>query len=149
MMMRRIFSILFIVFFSLTLKAQEEQVIDRIVAVVGQNIILQSDIEAQYLQYRLQGGFKGSASSIRCEILEDLMFQKLMLNQAEMDSITVTDEQVNSDVDRMISYFVSQVGSQENLAVRNSSSESVLLPLSPFLLQYHISAEDRSEIHPS
>ncbi|MBQ4547730.1 MAG: peptidylprolyl isomerase [Bacteroidales bacterium] len=115
MMMRRIFSILFIVFFSLTLKAQEEQVIDRIVAVVGQNIILQSDIEAQYLQYRLQGGFKGSASSIRCEILEDLMFQKLMLNQAEMDSITVTDEQVNSDVDRMISYFVSQVGSQENL----------------------------------
>lgn len=115
MMMRRIISILFIVFFSLTVKAQEEQVIDRIVAVVGQNIILQSDIEAQYLQYRLQGGIKGSASSIRCEILEDLMFQKLMLNQAEMDSITVTDEQVNSDVDRMISYFVSQVGSQENL----------------------------------
>ena len=72
--------------------AQEAQIIDRVVAVVGQNIILQSDIEAQYLQFRLQGGIKGSASSIRCEILEDLMFQKLMLNQAEMDSITVTDE---------------------------------------------------------
>ena len=113
--MRCFFSLIFVAFFSLTLKAQEMQTIDRIVAVVGQNIILQSDIEAQYLQYRLQGGIKGSASTIRCEILEDLMFQKLMLNQAEMDSITVTDEQVNSDVDRMISYFVSQVGSQENL----------------------------------
>ena len=79
--------------FLVPLKAQESQVIDRIVAVVGQNIILQSDIENQYLQYRLQGGIKGSASTIRCDILEDLMFQKLMLNQAEMDSITVTDEE--------------------------------------------------------
>ena len=86
------FSLIFLVFFSVSLKAQEMQTIDRIVAIVGQNIILQSDIEAQYLQYRLQGGIKGSANTIRCEILEDLMFQKLMLNQAEMDSITVTDE---------------------------------------------------------
>ncbi len=108
-------SIIFVIFFSSSLRAQDMQTIDRIVAVVGQNIILQSDIEAQYLQYRLQGGIKGSANTIRCEILEDLMFQKLMLNQAEMDSITVTDEQVNSEVDRLISYFISQVGSQENL----------------------------------
>lgn len=101
--------------FVLPCKSQEPQVIDRIVAVVGQNIILQSDIEAQYLQYRLQGGIKGSASSIRCQILEDIMFQKLMLNQAEMDSITVTDEQVNAEVDQWISYIISQLGSQENL----------------------------------
>ena len=108
-------TVLFFVIFMGQVKAQDSQVIDRVVAVVGQNIILQSDIEAQYHQYRLQGGIKGSANSIRCEILEDLMFQKLMLNQAEMDSITVTDEQVNADVDRWISYFISQVGSQENL----------------------------------
>ena len=101
--------------FAIISKAQEPQVIDRVVAVVGQNIILQSDIEAQYIQMRLQGGIKGSASSIRCEILEDLMFQKLMLNQAEMDSITVTEEQVKSEVDRLVSYFISQLGSQENL----------------------------------
>ena len=109
------FTVLFFVLFVSQSRAQEAQVIDRIVAVVGQNIVLQSDIEAQYLQYRLQGGIKGSANTIRCEILEDLMFQKLMLNQAEMDSITVTDEQVNADVDRWIRYFVSQLGSQENL----------------------------------
>lgn len=111
----RLLSVLFFVLFSFSVKAQEPQVIDRVVAVVGQNIILQSDIEAQYFQYRLQGGIKGSASSIRCEILEDLMFQKLMLNQAEMDSITVTDEQVDSEVDYMVRYFISQLGSQENL----------------------------------
>lgn len=114
-MMKRFFLILSFVLFAIQSRAQEPQVIDRVVAVVGQNIILQSDIEAQYIQMRLQGGIKGSATSIRCEILEDLLFRKLMLNQAEMDSITVTDEQVKSEVDRLISYFVSQLGSQENL----------------------------------
>ena len=109
-----LFAILFFVIV-MPSKAQEAQVIDRVVAVVGQNIILQSDVESRYMEYRLQGGIMGSASSIRSEILEDLMFQKLMLNQAEMDSITVTDEQVNIDVDRWISYLVSQLGSQENL----------------------------------
>lgn len=54
--------------------AQQSQVIDKVVAVVGSNIILQSDIEEQYMQYRMQGGVKGSASSIRCEILEDQLF---------------------------------------------------------------------------
>ena len=111
------FTVLFFVLFIGQSKAQDAQIIDRVVAVVGQNIILQSDIEAQYHQYRLQGGIKGSANTIRCEILEDLMFQKLMLNQAEMDSITVTDEQVNADVDRWISYFISQVGSQDRKSV--------------------------------
>ena len=95
--------------------AQQPQVIDRVVAVVGNNIILQSDIEDQYMQYRLQGGFKGSASSIRCEILEDQMFQKLMLNQAELDSINVTDEQIDSDVERYVRYYISQLGSIEKL----------------------------------
>ena len=114
--MKRFFLIVIFALFIAPLKAQQEpQVIDRVVAVVGQNVILQSDIEAQYIQMRLQGGIKGSASSIRCEILEDLMFRKLMLNQAEMDSITVTDEQVNSEVDRLVRYFISQLGSQENL----------------------------------
>ena len=77
----------------------QNQVIDRIVAVVGKNIIMQSDIEEQYMQFRLQGGIKGSASSIRCEILEDQLFRKLMLNQAELDSITVTDEQVEAEME--------------------------------------------------
>ena len=95
--------------------AQQAQVIDKVVAVVGKNIILQSDIEEQYTQYRLQGGIKGSATSIRCEILEDLLFRKLMLNQAELDSITVTDEQVESEMDYRVRYFVSQLGSEEKL----------------------------------
>ena len=78
------------------------------------------------MQLRLQGGIQGSASSIRCEILEDLMFRKLMLNQAEMDSITVTDEQVNAEVDRLVRYFISQLGSQENLEKYYKKSMSAI-----------------------
>lgn len=116
MKLRRVFALVaFITLYVSTAYAQQSQVIDRIVAVVGNNIIMQSDIEEQYMQYRLQGGVKGSASSIRCEILEDMLFRKLMLNQAELDSITVTDEQIDSEVERYIRYYISQLGSQEKL----------------------------------
>ena len=78
MKMKRVFAIIAIVIACNTsVYSQQSQVIDKVVAVVGSNIILQSDIEEQYMQYRLQGGMKGSASSIRCEILEDLLFRKL------------------------------------------------------------------------
>ena len=116
MKLNRIFAIIaFVIICNTNSYAQQPQVIDKVVAVVGSNIILQSDIEEQYLQYRLQGGVKGSASSIRCEILEDLLFRKLMLNQAELDSITVTDEQIDSEVERYVRYYISQLGSIEKL----------------------------------
>lgn len=99
---------------SVVAQHRQPQVVDKIVAVVGQNIILQSDIENQYIQYQLNG-MTGSAHAIRCQILEELLLQKLMLNQAEMDSITVTDDQVEADMNNKIRYFVSRVGSQEKL----------------------------------
>ena len=116
MKLRRIFALfVFVTICASTICAQQSQVIDKIVAVVGKNIIMQSDIEEQYMQYRLQGGMKGSASSIRCEILEDQLFRKLMLNQAELDSIEVTDDQVEQEMEYRIRYYVNQLGSQEKL----------------------------------
>jgi peptidyl-prolyl cis-trans isomerase SurA len=96
-------------------QAQEPMVIDQVVAVVGRNIILQSDVENQYIQYRLQRGISGTADEIRCQILEDLLFQKLMLNQAEVDSVTVTSVQVEMEMERRLRYFISELGSQEKL----------------------------------
>ena len=93
---------------------RQPQVVDKVVAVVGQNIILQSEIENQYMQYRLNG-LSGSGQAIRCQILEDLLLQKLMLNQAEMDSITVTDDQVEAEMNERMRYFIARMGSQEKL----------------------------------
>mgnify|MGYP002622884974 CR=1 FL=1 len=96
-------------------QSRQPQVIDKVVAVVGKNIILQSDIENQYLQYRLQGGLEGTAQSMRCDIMREMLFQKLVLNQAEMDSVTVSDDQVEAELNRRIQYFVSRMGSQEKV----------------------------------
>ena len=114
--MKRNLIIAALTFLTLSVMAQnrQPQVVDKVVAVVGQNIILQSEIENQYMQYRLNG-LSGSAQAIRCQILEDLLLQKLMLNQAEMDSITVTDDQVEAEMNERMRYFIARMGSQEKL----------------------------------
>ncbi len=97
--------------------AQESkvQVVDKVVAVVGKNIILLSDVESQYAQYRMQGDIEGSSTAMHCAILEELMFQKLLLNQAEMDSLNVTDNEVEMEMNRRISDLLGHYGSQEKL----------------------------------
>lgn len=92
----------------------QEQIIDEVVAVVGANFILQSDIETQYVQHRLQGAIK-DAKATRCAILEELLFQKLLLNQAELDSIEVSDDEIEQTMDARFRYYIQQFGSQEKL----------------------------------
>lgn len=94
---------------------KQSQVVDKIVAVVGKNVILQSDIEKQYMEYRLRGGAEGSYQSLHCEILESLLFQKLMLNQAEMDSLTIEDDVVDAEMTRRIGGYMAGFGSQEKM----------------------------------
>ncbi len=96
-------------------KFEEEQILDQVVAVVGKNIILKSDIETQYLQYRMQGFIEGNSNTIKCDILKDLVFQNLLLNQADVDSIVVGESQVEQELDRRFRYFISQFGSKEKL----------------------------------
>lgn len=91
------------------------QVVDRIVAVVGKSMILQSEIEQQYLDYRRQAGIEGSATSVRCEIMERMLYQKLLVNQAMLDSVEVTDSEVEQELERRIQYFIMQLGSKEKL----------------------------------
>ena len=115
--MKRNWIIITLMLLALPMMAQnrEPQVIDKVVAVVGKNIILQSDIENQYIQYRMQGMTEGTGQEVRGRILEDLLLQKLMLNQAEMDSITVTDDDVERQMDQKLHYFISRFGSQEKM----------------------------------
>ncbi len=94
---------------------KKKKEIDGVAAIVGRNIVLVSDIENQYLNYRLQSGFSGSASEMKCRILEDMLFQNLLVAQAEVDSIEVDNSQVNSELDRRIAMFINQFGSQEKL----------------------------------
>ena len=87
---------------------------DQIVAVVGDNVVLQSDVENQVLQIRAQGSLT-PRDQLRCEVMEDLLAQKLLLNQAQVDSIEITQGQVELELERRLAMFISQVGSEEDL----------------------------------
>ncbi len=88
------------------------QVIDEIVAVIGNEIILYSDIQIQKNQIRAQG-FRGALSD--CQVLEEILFEKLLLNQAKVDSLEVTDDMVQGQLNRRMDVFVRQIGSVEAL----------------------------------
>jgi peptidyl-prolyl cis-trans isomerase SurA len=92
-----------------------DSIVDGVVAVVGANVILRSDIETQYLQFRAQGNIQGSAEKVRCHILEGLLFQKLLYHQAQVDSVKITESQVDGEMDHRMRMFISQVGSPEKL----------------------------------
>ena len=97
-----------------TIKAQE-QVIDQIVAVVGKNIILESQLEAIYLQYREMGNIQGTSSSVKCYFLDSLIYENIFLNQAELDSIMVSDEEVEQRIEQRLNQFIQYFGSKEKL----------------------------------
>lgn len=105
------------IFVSVHISAQdgEDFVIDRVVAVVGKSIVLESDIQNQFLNYKLQREIRGSVSDMKCRIIEEILFQKLMVTQAEVDSIVVSEVQVEADLDRRLSGFIQQFGSQEKM----------------------------------
>lgn len=113
MKIRKLPYILLMIFAPLFLNAQNNVVVDQVVAVIGQNIILESDIENQYYQYRMQSGMISGGTSVRCQMLENLLFQKLLLNQAEIDSIVIQDLQIEQTMDQRLRYFISQLGSRE------------------------------------
>jgi peptidyl-prolyl cis-trans isomerase SurA len=94
--------------------AAQDKVIDQIVAIVGSNPILKSDIETQALQMQAEG--QTSEGDIKCEILESLLEQKLLLAEADLDTnIVVTDNQINQNLDRRMRYFVENIGSEKDV----------------------------------
>ena len=87
--------------------------VDGIAGVVGNNIVLNSDVEQQLLQYQAQGLEVDAA--LRVQVLEDLLFQKLMLHQAVLDSVVVTENEVFNEIDSRINNFILQLGSEDQL----------------------------------
>jgi peptidyl-prolyl cis-trans isomerase SurA len=105
---------LLVIIFSLTfcsIKAQ--QIVDKIVAVVDDKIILYSDIESQYAQY-IQDGEKPTPE-LRCDIIEQLITQKMLVAQALIDSVVVSDDEVEGELNRRVKYFAQMAGGEENL----------------------------------
>jgi len=99
-----------------TLQAQDKKpVVDEVVAIVGNKAILKSDVENQYIQYRAQNPSTDINIDMRCMILDNLMLSKLLITQAQLDSVEISDAQVEERIERNMRYFISQFGSKQKL----------------------------------
>ena len=105
-------SLLLAVFFIQNTTAQKIK-IDAVGVVVGKNIVLDSDIEKFKLE--LENNSEGKIKISDCEMLEQLMLQKLLAHHAVVDSIVVSDAEVNSQVERNIQFFSQEYGSIEKV----------------------------------
>ena len=102
--------LLVVVFFT----ANAQKKLDGVAAIVGEKIVLYSAIEGQAQQMKAQGHVGGEIQ-LKCQIFEDLLYQKLLAYQAQIDSVEVNDEEIVSAIDQRIQYFVSQIGSEQKL----------------------------------
>jgi peptidyl-prolyl cis-trans isomerase SurA len=110
--------------FSLSLFAQpgnsEFQLLDGIIAVVGDEIILNSAIEDRALQARIEGG--EADESNKCGFLEELLFEKLLLHNARLDSLEVSDGEVMDEIERRLAYYIKMLGSVESFEAEYGKS---------------------------
>ena len=87
---------------------------DKIIAVVGKSrIVLQSDLDVQFAQYKMQD--PTLSDTLKCNLLQQMIIQKLLVEQAERDSLLVSDEDVEGTIENRIRQFIRQYGSKEKL----------------------------------
>lgn len=111
--MKKIYNIFLFIFIQISIIGAQNNIIDEVAWIVGDDAILKSDIEEQrlralYEKIEIQG-------NPYCVIPEELAIQKLLLHQAKIDSITVAENTVNQQVEQRIEFFISQIGSKERL----------------------------------
>jgi len=123
--MRRYFTLFISIFFTSLIFAQPTQVkkivADKIAAVVGDRIIMLSDIKNSIADYQRQG--VEVPDSAQCMIMEQAIISKVLMLQAEKDSLPVTDEEVEADLDLRIRQFINAYGTQQ--AVEEIAGKSI------------------------
>lgn len=98
--------------FSYVATAQESA--DKIIAIIGRNrIILQSELEMEAAQQKQQD--PRFNDTMKCALLQQMVLRKMLLEQAERDSVMVTDEDVEGQLDNRLRYFIQLYGSKEKL----------------------------------
>lgn len=111
--MKKLIYIFLVLGISFSVFAQQKTV-DKVIGVVGDNIILLSDVEAQLQQAKAQGEIVNDR--LRCTIFDQLLLDKFFLAQAQLDSVYVSEDEVEAELDKRIRYFITtSFGSQQKL----------------------------------
>ena len=99
--------------FTVSAQKYKNGLADKTVAVVGGETILLSDLESEVQQMRMNGS--SSDRDMRCELLENMMEAKLFLMQARIDSLSVSNDAVSSNLSQRIDWFRTQLGGDEEM----------------------------------
>lgn len=112
---KKVFSSIFVILgLAVVANAQPRKAIaDKLIAVVGDRIILYSDVKNSLADIARQGA--NLPPNAECMIIEQALLSKVLMLQAEKDSLPVTDEEVEAELDQRVRYFISQVGTQQAL----------------------------------
>jgi len=86
--------------------------VDGVFAVIGDHVIFHSDIDEQIMQYQTQGI---DDVNLKDKVIEELFFQKMLLHFADLDSIVVDVNEVESTIEQRIAFFEQQLGSKEKV----------------------------------
>lgn len=109
----RYLSLLILLFLASYASAQKN-VIDKIIAVVGEEIVLKSDIENDFLHEQTRSAIANQADA-KAQIFENRLVQKLLMAQAKIDSIAVSDTEVEAQLNSQLEEYVRNIGSREKL----------------------------------
>ena len=115
-MLKYFVSSIVIVLSAFSLQAQQSQVLDKIIATVGREIVLQSDIEGRIAMFLQQNPkVNPSDPELRKQVLESLINERLMVTKAVEDSIAVMDEEINQSLDYMMQNLMQTYGSEKRV----------------------------------
>lgn len=104
-----------LVFFLLTPFLMAQDVVDRIIAVVSDEIILQSELDFETRTVAYQNKLNVEDPDVKKEVLQAMIDRKLIFAQAELDSIVISEEQLNQHIEQQIGILEQQFGSKERV----------------------------------
>lgn len=100
---------------ALNLTFAQQRVLDRIVAIVGNEVILESDLNYQTYIFAIQNNLNPNDPNLKKYVLEEMINDKLILARAIEDTVVVSDEEVDRQIEAQIQALVRQYGSERRL----------------------------------
>ncbi|HEN20773.1 MAG TPA: peptidylprolyl isomerase, partial [Desulfobacteraceae bacterium] len=127
-------------------KVFSQYIIDEVSAIVGDETVFLSDVENMVLQQMTMGD-RRPKEAIRCEVFEDLLVQLLFLDQARIDSIFISSDNISRMLDERLNDFVMRAGSEENLEEYfNKSMVEIRRDLRPMMENQQLASQVQNKL---
>jgi len=107
-------SLVVLVFFLICFVSRAQKtpiLVDEVIAVIGKNAIFKSDIDASVAQLKMQGAPNDFSTS--CYVLQERLFEKLLVHKAEVDSVDVSDQEIDDAINRRMDYMLMRLGGSD------------------------------------